>query len=114
MAEVHRRLVETDFSRRFAASRFDDGYRDNRDFALPVLREFDAPVTVYVASDFAEGIGRLWWISLEMAIAKACDRGRRSRRGRPFRYRARRQPSRPHSTGCMIGCAVAWRGRFAA
>jgi peptidoglycan/xylan/chitin deacetylase (PgdA/CDA1 family) len=24
-----------------------------------------------VASDFAEGIGRLWWIALEMAIAKA-------------------------------------------
>src|SRR5262249_52696227 len=27
--------------------------------------------TVYVASDFAEGTGRLWWIALEMAIAKA-------------------------------------------
>lgn len=71
MAEVHRRLVEKDFSRRFAGFTLDDGYRDNRDFALPVLREFDAPATIYVASDFAEGIGRLWWISLEMAIAKA-------------------------------------------
>jgi peptidoglycan/xylan/chitin deacetylase (PgdA/CDA1 family) len=48
---------------------FDDGYRDNRDFALPVLREFDAPCTVYVASDFAEGTGRLWWITLERLIA---------------------------------------------
>jgi peptidoglycan/xylan/chitin deacetylase (PgdA/CDA1 family) len=36
-----------------------------------VMREFDAPLTMYVASDFAEGIGRLWWITLEMAIAKA-------------------------------------------
>src|SRR5436309_1259875 len=72
MDEVHRRLREGNFSRRFACFTFDDGYRDNRDFALPIMREFDAPFTVYVASDFAEGNGRLWWIALEMAIAKAC------------------------------------------
>ena len=71
MDEMHRRLVERNFSRRFACFTLDDGYRDNRDFALPVLREFDAPFTVYVASDFAEGIGRLWWIALEMVIARA-------------------------------------------
>src|SRR5664279_5361654 len=69
--EVHQRLVERDFSRRFACFTLDDGYRDNRDYALPVMREFDAPMTVYVASDFAEGIGRLWWIALEMVIAGA-------------------------------------------
>jgi peptidoglycan/xylan/chitin deacetylase (PgdA/CDA1 family) len=69
--EVHRRLVERDFSRRFACFTFDDGYRDNREFALPLLREFDAPFTLYVTSDFAEGSGRLWWIALERAIAKA-------------------------------------------
>ena len=70
MDEVHQRLVERNFSRRFACFTLDDGYRDNRDFALPVMREFDAPLTVYVASDFAEGCGRLWWIALEMVIAK--------------------------------------------
>jgi len=70
MDELHRRLTERDFSRRFACFTFDDGYRDNRDFALPVMREFEAPFTVYAASDFAEGIGRVWWIALEMVIAK--------------------------------------------
>src|ERR1700743_3810048 len=69
--EVHQRLAERNFARRFACFTFDDGYRDNRDFALPVLREFDAPAAVYVASDFAEGAGRLWWIALEMVVAKA-------------------------------------------
>src|SRR6195952_3703368 len=69
--EMHRRLIERDFSRQFACFTFDDGYRDNRDFALPVMREFGAPFTVYVASDFAEGTGRLWWIALEMVVAKA-------------------------------------------
>jgi peptidoglycan/xylan/chitin deacetylase (PgdA/CDA1 family) len=71
MDEAHRRLIERNFSRRFATFTFDDGYRDNRDFALPVMREFDAPLTIYVTSDFAEGTGRLWWIALEMAIANA-------------------------------------------
>ena len=71
MDEVHRRLIERDFSRRFASLTLDDGYRDNRDFALPLMREFDAPFTVYVASDFAEGTGRLWWIALETVIARA-------------------------------------------
>ena len=71
MDELHRRLTERDFSRPFACFTFDDGYRDNRDFALPVMREFDAPFTVYVAGDFAEGDGKLWWAALEMVIAKA-------------------------------------------
>ena len=71
MDEVHRRLSERDFSRRFASFTLDDGYRDNRDFAAPVMREFDAPFTVYVVSDFAEGSGRLWWIALERVIAGA-------------------------------------------
>ena len=71
MDELHRRLIERNFSRRFACFTLDDGYRDNRDFALPVMREFDAPFTVYVASDFAKARGRLWWIALEMVIARA-------------------------------------------
>jgi peptidoglycan/xylan/chitin deacetylase (PgdA/CDA1 family) len=69
--EMHQRLFERNFSRRFACFTFDDGYRDNRDFALPVMRQFEAPFTVYVASDFAQGIGRLWWVALERVVAKA-------------------------------------------
>ncbi len=71
MDELSRRLAGRDFSRQFACFTFDDGYRDNRDFALPIMREFDAPFTVYVTSDFAEGTGRLWWIALEKLVAKA-------------------------------------------
>jgi len=71
MDEVHDRLLNRTFARRFAAFTFDDGYRDNRDHALPVMREFGAPFTVFVTSDFAEGRGRLWWVALERTIAKA-------------------------------------------
>src|ERR1700722_44261 len=69
--EMHRRLVQRDFARRFACLTLDDGYRDNRDYALPVLREFDAPATVFVTSDFADGDGRMWWVALERAGAQA-------------------------------------------
>jgi peptidoglycan/xylan/chitin deacetylase (PgdA/CDA1 family) len=69
--EMYQRLMRRDFSRRFACFTFDDGYRNNRDFALPVMREFDAPFAVYVTSDFAQGTGRLWWVALETVIAKA-------------------------------------------
>jgi peptidoglycan/xylan/chitin deacetylase (PgdA/CDA1 family) len=69
--ELHRRLTERDVARRFACFTFDDGYRDNRDFALPVMREFDAPFTIFVTSEFAQGSGRLWWIALERVIARA-------------------------------------------
>lgn len=71
MDEVHQRLIEHNFSRRFACFTLDDGYRDTRDFALPVMREFDAPLAVYVVSDFAQGTGRLWWIALETVVARA-------------------------------------------
>ena len=67
MDEAHRRMRERDF----ACFTFDDGYRDNRDHALPVMRDQNAPFTVYVASDFAEGNGRLWWVALERVLAKA-------------------------------------------
>jgi peptidoglycan/xylan/chitin deacetylase (PgdA/CDA1 family) len=71
MDELHQRLVDREFSRRFACFTLDDGYRDNRDFALPLMREFDAPLTLYVTGDFAEGSGLLWWVALEMAVARA-------------------------------------------
>ena len=71
MHEAYRRLSAKDFARRFACFTLDDGYRDNRDHALPVFREFDAPCTVYAASDFAAGTGRLWWVALERAVANA-------------------------------------------
>jgi len=69
--ELHQRLTMRNFGRRFACFTFDDGYRDNRDHALPVMREFNAPFTVFVTSDFAAGTGLLWWIALEHVITAA-------------------------------------------
>ena len=56
--------------RPFAVLTFDDGYKDNRDFALPVLERHAAPFTLYVATGFADRSARLWWSELEEAIAR--------------------------------------------
>ncbi len=70
MDEVHRRLVNGGSRRRFVALTFDDGYRDNLEYAWPILKRHQVPFTLYVPSAFAEGKGELWWIVLEEAIAR--------------------------------------------
>lgn len=60
-------------TRRLACFTFDDGYRDNRDHALAVMRRFGAPMTVYVTTEFADGAGRLWWVALERVIAASSE-----------------------------------------
>jgi peptidoglycan/xylan/chitin deacetylase (PgdA/CDA1 family) len=69
MDDIPQDLHERAPDRPFAALTFDDGYRDNLEFALPVLRKHGAPWTIYVTSQFAEGKGRLWWLELEETVA---------------------------------------------
>ena len=54
----------------FIVLTFDDGYRDNRQFALPVLRRHDAPFTLYITTGFADRTARLWWSELEEAVRR--------------------------------------------
>lgn len=69
--QVRERLEQGDAARPFACFTLDDGYRDNREYAYPVFRRYCAPFTVYVPSDFADGQGDLWWLTLEKVIRKA-------------------------------------------
>ncbi len=68
--EMHRRLTECDFRRRFVCLTFDDGYRDNLQHALPILRKHAAPFTLYLPTSFPDRAGELWWLTLEAVIAK--------------------------------------------
>jgi peptidoglycan/xylan/chitin deacetylase (PgdA/CDA1 family) len=68
--EMHRRLTEGDFSRRFVCLTFDDGYRDTLQNAYPILKEEGAPFAVYVATSFPDRLGELWWLALEAVIAR--------------------------------------------
>ena len=70
IGEAHRRLNNMDGARRrFVVLTFDDGYRDNLEYAWPILKKHHAPFTIYVASAFADGTAMLWWEVLETAIA---------------------------------------------
>ncbi len=68
LTEARRRLIEG--GPRFAALTFDDGYRDTRDFALPILEKHDAPATVFFATGFLDRTARLWWLELEEALRR--------------------------------------------
>src|SRR5262249_50383707 len=68
--EVPARLRAANDGRPFAVLTFDDGYRDNVEHAWPVLKRHAAPWTLFVATDFADGRGRLWWLELERAISR--------------------------------------------
>jgi peptidoglycan/xylan/chitin deacetylase (PgdA/CDA1 family) len=68
--EMHRRMVEGDFSRRFLCLTFDDGYRDLREWAYPILREEGVPFAIYVSTSFPDRLGELWWVVLERVIAR--------------------------------------------
>ena len=50
---------------------FDDGFKDNLEWALPVLDRHKAPGVFYIAPGFADRTARLWWIELEEAIRRA-------------------------------------------
>jgi len=68
--EMHRRIIERDFRRRFVCFTFDDGYRDNLRYALPILKKYDAPFALYIPTSFPDRFGELWWLTLEAAIAR--------------------------------------------
>ncbi len=71
MNEVHRRLSQHDYPSRFAAFTFDDGYKDNLEFALPILQKHEVPFAQYIATSFPDRLGELWWVALERVIARA-------------------------------------------
>ena len=68
--EMHRRMTEGDFRRRFVCLTFDDGYRDTLEHAYPILKEADMPFAVYVPTAFPDRLGELWWLVLEAVIAR--------------------------------------------
>ena len=65
------RRLDMGAHRRFLVLTFDDGYRDNLEFALPVLSARNCPFTIYVATGFTERRVNPWWMTLEAVVATA-------------------------------------------
>ncbi len=66
--DARARLAEGDLYHPFVCFTFDDGYSDVLYNAYPVFKRYERPFAVYVASDFADGCGDLWWRALERLI----------------------------------------------
>ena len=68
--EAHFRLIEGEYRKPFVCFTFDDGYRDNLEYAYPIFKRHDLPFAVYVPTDYPDGHGELWWLALEKVIVK--------------------------------------------
>ncbi len=44
---------------------FDDGYKDNITYALPILKKFNVPAEIYITTGFPDKTCDLWWYELE-------------------------------------------------
>lgn len=69
LGEALRRVESPVPVRPFAVFTFDDAYRDNLKFALPVLRRQQCPFTLYVPTALVDGVGEVWWQALEDIVA---------------------------------------------
>jgi peptidoglycan/xylan/chitin deacetylase (PgdA/CDA1 family) len=68
--EAMERLANSRKGRPFVVMTFDDAYRDNLQYALPILQRHEAPFTLYVPTAFVDGVGQLWWQAIEDIIAR--------------------------------------------
>jgi peptidoglycan/xylan/chitin deacetylase (PgdA/CDA1 family) len=54
---------------------FDDGYRDNYQYAFPILRRYRVPATFYVVTDAIGNTRPLWTVELRELVHRARRRG---------------------------------------
>src|SRR5579884_3237113 len=68
--EMHRRFITGEFGRRFVCLTFDDGYKDVLQWAYPLLKKYEMPFAMFIATSFPDRLGELWWLALEAVIAR--------------------------------------------
>ncbi len=67
--EAARRIEMDEPAKPFVVFTFDDAYRDNLRYALPILRRQQCPFTLYVPTALVDGVGEVWWQALEDIVA---------------------------------------------
>ncbi|MCZ4270812.1 polysaccharide deacetylase family protein [Maritalea porphyrae] len=68
--EAMRRLRSKEPEKQFAVFTFDDGYKDNLEFALPILRKHNCPFTLFIAPNLIDAQAEIWWQALEDIIGE--------------------------------------------
>lgn len=57
----------------FVCFTFDDGYRDNLEIALPIFREFGAPMAIYLTTGLIDRTHLPWWYMVEDLLRNTDD-----------------------------------------
>lgn len=52
---------------------FDDGYRNNYRYAAPILKKYDVPATIFLATDYIGSNRLLWYDELSWILYKAVN-----------------------------------------
>ena len=52
----------------FVIFTFDDGFKDNLEFAYPIFKKHNIPFTIYITTDFPDYKAILWWNHLENLV----------------------------------------------
>lgn len=69
--EMAERLKRGPSRARFACLTFDDGYRDNLEWAYPILKRHRIPFAIYLTTGVPDGQPCLWWRTVDRAVAAA-------------------------------------------
>ena len=73
LLEAVERLRTRNLPPRSVCVTFDDGYRDNFDVALPILKKYGVPATFFVVTGVMEGKSRLLWDEVVSRIREIKD-----------------------------------------
>ena len=57
--------ILSDSDEYFVSITFDDGYKDNLNYALPILEKYNLPAIIYIVTKHPQGDGWIWWYELE-------------------------------------------------
>jgi len=68
LAEVVSNLKQGTVVNKSITITFDDGYYDNRHFALPVLESLNIPATFFISTNYIDKADEFWWDKLESLI----------------------------------------------
>ena len=68
LREAVKELASGNIGRPTVALTFDDGYQNNHDVALPILRDFGLPATVFLVTNLVGSNDTLWFCRLNQAV----------------------------------------------
>jgi peptidoglycan/xylan/chitin deacetylase (PgdA/CDA1 family) len=70
LPDAVQRLQVGRLSSRMVTVTFDDGYEDNLSLALPILRRYGIPATIYVTTAGPDNQPFLWWYELKSLLGR--------------------------------------------